>query len=33
MTYAIVAFALSGLLWIIYLTLLARRLRRATEGR
>ena len=33
MTYAIVAFALSGLLWAVYLTALWRRLRRATEGR
>jgi hypothetical protein len=33
MTYAIVAFLLSGLLWAVYLFVLARRLRRAVEGR
>ncbi len=33
MTYAIVAYLLSGLLWAVYLALLWRRLRRASEGR
>lgn len=33
MTYAIVAFLLSGLLWAIYLLVLSRRLRRATMER
>ncbi len=33
MTYAIVAFLLSALLWAVYLLTLSRRLRRAAEGR
>jgi hypothetical protein len=33
MTYAIIAFLLSGLLWAVYLLVLSRRLRRAIQGR
>jgi hypothetical protein len=33
MTYALVAFLLSALLWAVYLLMLSRRLRRAAEGR
>ena len=33
MTYAIVAFLLSGLLWAVYLFALSWRLKRALEGR
>ena len=32
MTYAIVAYVLSGLLWVVYLLFLAARIRRARRG-